>query len=99
MDDAACAGNWHEFDFFPGKGNLAIDARLLCQRCPVRWRCLEYGMPETHGIWGGATERQRRRLRKLPDWKAVVVRMCVEDARLRKFVEGGAGDWRNWVSA
>jgi WhiB family redox-sensing transcriptional regulator len=39
-------------------------ARALCARCPVHDLCLEYAMNagESHGIWGGLNELQRRRL-------------------------------------
>jgi WhiB family redox-sensing transcriptional regulator len=41
-------------------------ARALCDRCPVRGECLEYALSvgETHGIWGGLNELQRRRLQQ-----------------------------------
>lgn len=39
-------------------------ARALCTRCEVREQCLEYALyvQEPHGIWGGLTELERRRL-------------------------------------
>jgi WhiB family redox-sensing transcriptional regulator len=42
-------------------------AKKVCRRCPVRARCLNYALEarETHGIWGGYTEDERRRLRRL----------------------------------
>lgn len=41
-------------------------AKSICQRCPVRTECLRYALeePVDHGIWGGLTERERRRLRR-----------------------------------
>lgn len=41
-------------------------AKRLCRGCPVRYDCLAYAMehPVDHGIWGGLTERERRRLRR-----------------------------------
>ena len=41
-------------------------ARAICGRCPVRDVCLDYAIDvgETHGIWGGLNELQRRRLRE-----------------------------------
>lgn len=42
-------------------------AKTICRECPVRLECLAYAMeaPIDHGIWGGLTERERRRHRRL----------------------------------
>lgn len=39
-------------------------ALRICDRCPVREQCLRYAIDNgiEFGIWGGLTERQRRRL-------------------------------------
>jgi WhiB family redox-sensing transcriptional regulator len=39
-------------------------ARALCHRCQVREQCLEYSLrvAESHGIWGGLNELERKRL-------------------------------------
>lgn len=54
--------------FFPERGDyLAVEeARIICSRCPVKNECLEYAVALRikEGIWGGQSERQRRRLRK-----------------------------------
>lgn len=52
-------------------------AKLICRTCPVRKECLAYAMdaPVDHGIWGGLTERERRRYRrKAPggDWRSAI---------------------------
>ena len=41
-------------------------AKRICRDCPVRRECLSYAMeaPVDHGIWGGMTERERRRYRR-----------------------------------
>jgi WhiB family redox-sensing transcriptional regulator len=41
-------------------------AKKICRACPVRRECLAYAMdePVDHGIWGGMTERERRRYRR-----------------------------------
>ncbi len=65
MADALCAqveGNL----FFPDKGGSTRDAKAVCSACPVRGPCLDYALDhdETYGIWGGTSERERRRLRR-----------------------------------
>ena len=51
-------------DFFPKRGESAREAKGICASCPVREPCLEYALTvrEKHGVWGGRTERERRRL-------------------------------------
>ena len=51
--------------FFPEKGGSTRDAKRVCAGCPVRMECLEYalGNDERFGIWGGLSERERRRVR------------------------------------
>lgn len=51
--------------FFPEKGASVTEARRICRGCPVRVQCLRYalGNEETHGIWGGLSERELRALR------------------------------------
>ena len=65
MRDAACRGMDPEL-FFPERGASPADyeeARAVCATCPVRQECAEYAVPEKHGIWGGLSERERRRVR------------------------------------
>lgn len=67
IDDAACrtpAGRG--IDFFPGRGEDLKPAKAVCAICPVQVECLDHALtfPELHGIWGGASERERRRLRR-----------------------------------
>jgi WhiB family transcriptional regulator, redox-sensing transcriptional regulator len=42
----------------------AEPAKAVCAVCPVREACLEHalGFREKEGVWGGATERERRRI-------------------------------------
>ncbi|MGM7669434.1 WhiB family transcriptional regulator [Microbacterium sp. A93] len=63
--DALCAQTDPEA-FFPEKGGSTRDAKKVCSSCTVRSECLEYalGNDERFGIWGGLSERERRRLRK-----------------------------------
>ena len=59
---AACRGLDPEL-FFPGRGRSTKEAQATCTDCPVRAECLESGLHESHGIWGGLSERQRRKLK------------------------------------
>ncbi|WP_397545755.1 WhiB family transcriptional regulator [Rothia mucilaginosa] len=63
--EALCAQTDPEA-FFPEKGGSTRDAKRVCGVCPVREECLQYAMDndERFGIWGGLSERERRRLRK-----------------------------------
>jgi WhiB family redox-sensing transcriptional regulator len=42
----------------------ANEAKAICGSCTVRETCLEFALVnrERDGVWGGATERERRRL-------------------------------------
>ena len=50
--------------FFPEKGVSTRDAKQVCRGCDVREECLAYALAndEKFGIWGGLSERERRRL-------------------------------------
>jgi WhiB family redox-sensing transcriptional regulator len=52
--------------FFPSDGVGVDHARRICATCPVQERCLEYALEQRidHGVWGGASERERRRILK-----------------------------------
>jgi len=51
--------------FFPEKGGSVREAKAVCAGCPVRVQCLEYALAhdERFGVWGGTSERERRRLK------------------------------------
>lgn len=63
--DSLCAQTDPEA-FFPEKGGSTRDAKKICASCEVRSQCLEYALQndERFGIWGGLSERERRKLRK-----------------------------------
>ncbi|MBN9240088.1 MAG: WhiB family transcriptional regulator [Leifsonia sp.] len=65
QSDSLCAQTDPEA-FFPEKGGSTRDAKKICGSCEVRARCLEYALEndERFGIWGGLSERERRKLRK-----------------------------------
>lgn len=50
--------------FYPISDDEAEEAKSICRVCPVRESCLEYALAnrERDGVWGGATERERRRI-------------------------------------
>jgi len=50
--------------FYPPSDEEAEEAKAICAICPVRQPCLEYALAhrERDGVWGGATERERRRI-------------------------------------
>ena len=52
--------------FFPEKGGSTREAKQVCMSCDVRGECLEYALAhdERFGIWGGLSERERRRLKR-----------------------------------
>ena len=52
--------------FFPEKGGSTREAKKVCLSCEVRGECLEYALAndERFGIWGGLSERERRKLKK-----------------------------------
>ena len=50
--------------FFPNDGMGVLVAQRICAECPVSEACLEYALEHhiDHGVWGGASERERRRI-------------------------------------
>ncbi|MFM8267350.1 MAG: WhiB family transcriptional regulator [Ilumatobacteraceae bacterium] len=50
--------------FYPDDDDDAPEAKAVCAECGVRVACLEYALSsrEKAGVWGGATERERRRM-------------------------------------
>ncbi len=66
---AACRGPRLEV-FYPPAGGERLDEKLvrehrakaICDLCAVRGQCLKFAVErrETHGIWGGTSESERR---------------------------------------
>ena len=52
--------------FFPERGSSTREAKEVCRGCVVREECLEYAVTygEKFGIWGGLSERERRKIRR-----------------------------------
>jgi WhiB family redox-sensing transcriptional regulator len=65
QDRALCAQTDPEA-FFPEKGGSTREAKRICLGCEVRDECLDYALAhdERFGIWGGLSERERRRLKR-----------------------------------
>ena len=65
QDNANCLGVDPDL-FFPERGASTREAKEVCRACIVRAECLEYalGNGEKFGIWGGMSERERRRVRR-----------------------------------
>jgi WhiB family redox-sensing transcriptional regulator len=65
QDDANCLGVDPDL-FFPERGASTREAKEVCRGCVVREECLEYALAngEKFGIWGGLSERERRRIRR-----------------------------------
>jgi len=72
MADGACRGldaDTVNRLFFSerGQNDDITEAKAVCAACPVRAACLEYGMAEMFGVWGGRSARERRQMR--PAWR------------------------------
>ena len=54
----------HPSVFFPSDGMGVEIAQRICAECTERTPCLEYALANhiDHGVWGGASERERRRI-------------------------------------
>lgn len=61
--DALCAQTDPDL-FFPDKGGTTKPAKQICARCPVAEQCLADALErhDRYGIWGGLSERDRRRI-------------------------------------
>ena len=75
VDEAANELEWQERAlcaqtdpeaFFPEKGGSTREAKRVCLSCEVRVQCLDYALEndERFGIWGGLSERERRKVKK-----------------------------------
>lgn len=72
MRRAACRGLSATYGtyktFYPPPGEIPVNAFAICDTCPVRPECLAYALNTAkrndHGVWGGTTVSDRRRIRK-----------------------------------
>jgi WhiB family redox-sensing transcriptional regulator len=65
QDRANCTGANADL-FFPERGASTRTAKAICRACDVREDCLEFAITtgEKFGIWGGMSERERRKVRR-----------------------------------
>lgn len=66
QQSAACRGEPNAVFFQADSSHHDHPARAICDDCPVREQCRDFAMadPSLKGVWGGTTERDRKRLRK-----------------------------------
>jgi len=60
---AACASE-EGMTFYPQNKREEASALATCGICPVQQECLDHALAtnERFGVWGGTTEKQRRKL-------------------------------------
>lgn len=70
MERGNCART-NDRRFFSDSGSTAqadqnAVRKEFCNSCPVKTECLNYAIDNRidNGVWGGASERERRRIRK-----------------------------------
>lgn len=65
VDQALCSQVGSDV-WFPEKGQSTREAKEVCKQCPIRERCLTIALErdERYGVWGGLSERERRKLKK-----------------------------------
>lgn len=63
--DGLCAETDPEA-FFPEKGDNPLAAKMICSRCDVLDKCREWALEtnQRFGVWGGMSEKDRRKARK-----------------------------------
>lgn len=59
--------------FYPEKGGSTAEAKKICRGCPVKDQCLQWALDhdERFGVWGGLSDRERRRLKRSADRQPV----------------------------
>lgn len=92
--------DWHPW--FPARGADLRPAQRICAECPVQDACREHGVLfEAFGVWGGTSERERRRIRRarglplngLSSESASGVWGEVLSARMVGNTRGASGGW------
>lgn len=72
MADSNCRGSDPNLFFpHPTEFDVAAKAKAICRACDVQAECLAYALNNNEdGIWGGTSERERRRIRRAAAGKA-----------------------------
>lgn len=72
LPGAACADTPYPDSFFPGKWDSGAEAKAMCRKCPEVDACLKWALDnnEQHGIWGGRSEPELRKMRRNRDRKS-----------------------------
>ena len=73
--------------FFPRRGESTLDAKLICVGCPVSLTCLKYQLDfendptvnGRYGIFGGLSERERRKIDKIMKEKPLTTLEAARD--------------------
>jgi WhiB family redox-sensing transcriptional regulator len=86
--DAACRGVDPEF-FFPERGGAWAHIKAVCDTCPVATQCLEYGLWERDGVWGGKSGKERRAIRRGRPQPTRPPAKCGSEAAYRRHVSDG----------
>ena len=73
--------------FFPENAVGVVEAKKICEGCPVQRICLEFALQnnEDHGIWGGVSERTRKKMRQTRERH--LRRMAKVDAQLKQLAQ------------
>lgn len=72
QDQAACAGKPSELFFVDRWGaqvqrTIRDTIKTYCDKCPVKPQCLQAGLHEHWGVWGGTTPKERKTIRNQKD--------------------------------
>jgi WhiB family redox-sensing transcriptional regulator len=64
-EEANCKGADADI-FFPERVASTRKAKSICRACNVQEDCLEFAIEQSEkfGIWGGLSERERRRIKR-----------------------------------
>ena len=62
ITEGICATRNDPDFWFSETGGNNLPAKRVCQACPVRAQCLEYGLDEKWGVWGGLGPAARKAL-------------------------------------
>src|SRR5579859_5763013 len=95
QDRALCAQTDPEA-FFPEKGGSTREAKQVCRSCEVRAECLQFALEhdERFGIYGGLSERERRRLKRQAARPLAPASPAGPRSRFRGVTWMKSGKWR-----